>query len=63
MQAQGALRAEADPVELAVAVMTSLQGGLLLTQTRKNTQPLRIALHTAFAYLRTFASTPDSISS
>jgi len=54
MQERGDLRADADPAELAVAVMTSLQGGLLLTQTRKSTQPLRIALHTAFTYLRSF---------
>ena len=47
MQARGELRTEADPAELAVAVMTSLQGGLLLSQTRKTTQPLQIALRAA----------------
>ncbi|GHO90175.1 transcriptional regulator [Reticulibacter mediterranei] len=56
MREQGDLRPDADPAELAVAVMTSLQGGLLLTQTRKTTQPLRIALHAAFTYVRSFAS-------
>lgn len=56
MQQQGDLRTDADPCELAVAMMTSLQGGLLLTQMRKTTQPLRIALHTALTYARSFAS-------
>jgi TetR/AcrR family transcriptional regulator, transcriptional repressor for nem operon len=55
MQKRGELVITADPRELAIAVMTSLQGGLLLSQTNKTTQPLRIALHTAFSYIRSFA--------
>ena len=60
MQERGELRRDADPVELAVAVMTSLQGGRLLSQTRKTTQPLQVALHTAFSYVRSFASLSDA---
>lgn len=60
MQERGELRANADPTDLAVAVMTSLQGGLLLTQTRKTTRPLQLALHTAFTYVRSFAPSPDA---
>ncbi len=56
MRERGDLRTDADPAELAVAVMTSLQGGLLLTQTRKTTRPLQIALHAALSYVRSFAS-------
>ncbi len=56
MRERGDLRADADPAELAVAVMTSLQGGLLLTQTRKTTHPLRIALRAALVFVHTFAS-------
>ncbi|MBV9688880.1 MAG: TetR/AcrR family transcriptional regulator [Ktedonobacteraceae bacterium] len=61
MKERGDLRSDADPAELAAAIMTSLQGGLLLTQTRKNTYPLQIALRTAFAYVCSFKSiaTPD----
>jgi TetR/AcrR family transcriptional regulator, transcriptional repressor for nem operon len=59
MREQGELRLDANPAELAVAVMTSLQGGLLLTQTRKTTQPLQLALHAAFTYVRSFAPRPD----
>ena len=59
MQTRGELRKDADPAELAVAVMTSLQGGLLLAKTRKTTQPLQIALRTAFSYVRSFASSEE----
>lgn len=59
MQGRGELRADANPAELAVAVMTSLQGGLLLTRTRKTTQPLQIALHAIFSYVHSFALQPD----
>jgi TetR/AcrR family transcriptional repressor of nem operon len=41
---------------MAVAVMTSLQGGLLLTQIRKTTQPLQIGLCAALTHARSFAS-------
>ncbi len=36
--------------------MASIQGGLLLTQTRKDARALRFALDAAFAHLRTFAA-------
>lgn len=60
MKERGDLRSNADPVELAVAVMSSLQGGLLLTQTRKTTYPLQVALHTALTYVRSFASQSEA---
>ncbi len=44
MQARGALRADADPAALATATMAALQGGLLLTQVRRDPAQLRIAL-------------------
>ena len=58
MRARGELVARADPATLAAATMASIQGGLLLTQTRKNARPLRVALDAALAYLRTFAAAP-----
>lgn len=62
MQERGDLRADADPAELAVAVMTSLQGGLLLTQTRRATRPLQIALRAALTYVRSFATGTEASS-
>ncbi len=38
--------------------MASIQGGLLLTQTRKDARALRLALDAALAYLHTFAADP-----
>ncbi|HVA90545.1 MAG TPA: TetR/AcrR family transcriptional regulator [Chloroflexota bacterium] len=55
MRERGALDDRADPATLAMAVMASIQGGLLLTQTRKTSRPLRVALDAAMIYLRDFA--------
>jgi AcrR family transcriptional regulator len=56
MQANGKLRRSADPDRLATATLASIQGGLVLTQTRRDPQQLRIALDAANAYLRSFAA-------
>jgi AcrR family transcriptional regulator len=52
MKERGKLRRDADPAELATATMASLQGGLLLTQVRRDPQQLRIALDAARENLR-----------
>jgi TetR/AcrR family transcriptional repressor of nem operon len=44
MRDRGELRAEADPDRLALATLAALQGGLLLTQVRRETAPLEAAL-------------------
>lgn len=56
MQANGKLRRSADPARLATATLAAIQGGLVLTQTRRDPQQLRIALDAAYAYLRSFAA-------
>jgi hypothetical protein len=55
MQRQGKLRRDADPARLATAAMAAIQGGLLLTQTRRDPQQLRIALDAMYEHLRAFA--------
>ncbi len=52
MRARGELRADADPAVLSTAVLASIQGGLVLTQTRRDPGQLRIALDAALAHLR-----------
>ena len=52
MRARGALSRRADPVRLATATMAALQGGLLLTQVRRDPAQLAIALDAAYAHLR-----------
>jgi TetR/AcrR family transcriptional repressor of nem operon len=57
MHALGKLRRDADPSALATATMASIQGGLLLTQVRRDARQLRIALDAARTNLRAYAGT------
>lgn len=45
------LRPEADPAELAAAVIAALEGGLLLTQTTRSTRHLELALAMAVEHV------------
>ena len=56
MKARGKLRKDADPAALAIATMASMQGGLLLTQVRRDPHQLRIALDAARNNLRLAAA-------
>ncbi len=51
MRDRGDLTAEADPAELAGALMAALQGGLLLAQTTRTTRPLELALDMALEHV------------
>jgi TetR/AcrR family transcriptional repressor of nem operon len=55
MKAAGKLRPSADPEVLATATMAALQGGLLLTQLRRDPRQLRVALDAARVVLRAAA--------
>jgi AcrR family transcriptional regulator len=55
MKARGKLDRRADPDELATATLAAIQGGLLLTQTRRDPGQLAIALDAAYAHLREYA--------
>ena len=50
--AAGLLRADSDPRALALAIFSSLQGGLLLTQTMESLEPLDAALTGALTLLK-----------
>jgi len=54
MRRNGELTDAADPEHLAMAVIASLQGGLLLAKTRRSTVPVSVALDSALAYVGTF---------
>jgi TetR/AcrR family transcriptional repressor of nem operon len=56
MRAAGALKRSSDPARLATATLAAIQGGLVLTQTRRDPAQLRVALDAAYAYLRSFAA-------
>jgi TetR/AcrR family transcriptional repressor of nem operon len=56
MQSSGRLSSNADPASLATATMALLQGGLLLTQVRRDPNQLRTALAAARVLLRNAAA-------
>nr|WP_275689978.1 TetR family transcriptional regulator C-terminal domain-containing protein [Diaminobutyricibacter tongyongensis] len=56
MRTEGLLRAEIEPNIVAAAILSSVQGGLLLCKTQKDTAPLEASLDAAIAYLRSFAA-------
>jgi len=51
MYARGDLRRSADPDALALALLTALQGGLLMTQIRRDPAPLRTVLAVVLAHI------------
>jgi TetR/AcrR family transcriptional regulator, transcriptional repressor for nem operon len=58
MQQADKLDRRADPDELATATLAAIQGGLILTQTRRDPGQLAIALHAAYTHLRSQATSP-----
>lgn len=56
MRDRGLLRADADTDRLALALLASLQGGLVLTQTRRTTVPLETALDCTIELIRCHAT-------
>lgn len=51
---QGELNSDADPDKLALALLAALQGGLLLTQVRRDPTPIIIALDTMIEHIHSF---------
>lgn len=56
MRDRGDLRPEADLDELAMALLTALQGGSLLSQTLRSAEPMRASMKAALAYVRSFTT-------
>lgn len=54
LHARGDLHPNADPAALATALLAALEGGQILSQTRNNATPLRIAIAAALGHIRTF---------
>ena len=53
MRQHGELRADAQPSVLATGLLASIEGGMVLSQTRKDVASLRIAVGTGLAQVRT----------
>jgi AcrR family transcriptional regulator len=54
MRERGELRADASAGVLATALLAGIEGGLLLSQTRKQAASLRIAVEAVLAHVRTY---------
>lgn len=53
---RGELGRDAEPARLAEEAMASIQGGYLLSTTRREAQPMRVALDAVFDRLRSYAT-------
>jgi TetR/AcrR family transcriptional repressor of nem operon len=56
MQERGELRRDADLDQLAYALLAALQGGSLMAQTLRSTDPFRASMAAALGYVRSFAT-------
>jgi TetR/AcrR family transcriptional regulator, transcriptional repressor for nem operon len=54
MRDKGELAAQADPAELALTVMSALQGGLLMAQTTRSARPVELALNMALGHMAAY---------
>jgi hypothetical protein len=51
MRQSGALSPSANPHELAVSLLSAVQGGLLLSKTTQSSRPLEIAIDMAIDHI------------
>jgi TetR/AcrR family transcriptional repressor of nem operon len=56
MRQDGELRADARPAVLATGLLASIEGGMVLSQARKDTASLRVAVEAGLARVRAFLS-------
>ena len=61
MHALGRLAPEADPRQLALATLAALEGGLLLAQIQRDTEPLAAALDAMLKLIATLTTTSTSL--
>jgi TetR/AcrR family transcriptional repressor of nem operon len=59
MRDNGELAAQADPAELALTLMTALQGGLLMAQATRSARPLELALDMALQHTAGYRRRPQ----
>jgi TetR/AcrR family transcriptional regulator, transcriptional repressor for nem operon len=59
MRDKGELATQADPAELALTVMSALQGGLLMAQAMRSSRPLELALNMALQHVAAYRQRPN----
>ena len=62
MRDNGELSADADPAELALTVMSALQGGLLMAQTMRSARPVELAVNMALGHVGAYRRDPKDAS-
>jgi AcrR family transcriptional regulator len=58
MRNNGELATQADPAELALTMLSALEGGLLMAQTMRSARPLELTLNMAFQHMTTYRRRP-----
>jgi AcrR family transcriptional regulator len=58
MRDHGELVAQADPAELALTLLSALQGGLLMAQATRSARPLELALNMALQHMAAYRPRP-----
>ena len=58
MRGTGELAAQADPAELALTLLSALQGGLLMAQATRSARPLELALNMALQHTAAYRQRP-----
>ena len=58
MRDNGELAAQADPAELALTLMSALQGGLLMAQATRSARPVELALNMALQHMTAYRRRP-----
>jgi TetR/AcrR family transcriptional regulator, transcriptional repressor for nem operon len=59
MRDTGELAAHADPAELALTLMSALQGGLLMAQATRSARPLELVLDMALQHIAAYRQNPQ----
>ncbi|MEE6139660.1 TetR/AcrR family transcriptional regulator [Mycobacterium sp. 050128] len=54
MRDSGELSADAEPADLALTVMSALQGGLLMAQTMRSARPVELAVNMALGHIAAY---------
>ena len=58
MRDNGELAAKADPAELALTMLSALEGGLLMAQTMRSARPLELTMNMALQHMAAYRRRP-----
>lgn len=56
MRETGEIKSRSNVEEIAISMLTAIQGGILLSKAARNSRPLELAFDMALAYVKHFAA-------